>query len=74
MAITEAMPLAPPVSPQEGLQVAYNAAVQTIVTNSIPFLALLLVGLLLFLARLSDDEDENLDFERPDPGFWWFYG
>jgi hypothetical protein len=74
MAIAKAMPLAPPLSPQEGLQVAFNAAVQTISTNSISFLALLLVGGLLFLARLSDDDDENLDFGRPDPGSWWFYG
>ena len=61
-----AITLATALSPLEGLQVAFSAAVQIFATNFLQLLALLLVGGLLFLARLSDDE--NLDSRGPVPG------
>jgi hypothetical protein len=72
--VAAAIPVATPLSPQEGLQVGFNAAVQTFATNSLSVLALLLVGGLLFVARLSDDDDENSDSGWTVPGSWWFYG
>ena len=70
--LAAAIPLATPLSPLEGLQVGFNAAVQTFATNFLQLLALLLVGGLLLLARLSDDDDDavNLDSGRPVPGSW----
>ena len=75
MGMATAIPVAMPVSPQEGLQVVFNAAVQTLATNSVSLLALLLVAGLLLLARLSDDddEDETRDSGRRVPRSWWFY-